>query len=288
MGERPDRLVQRYTGLVISLNTTGYTGRCYEYRPAMLTIKGDTVVETTPALPPIPAGFGSLPQALMPTMKVGIAPDSFADTARSIQLAAGLQRLSIRPLRTEVTTVEQALEAAEPAMIVSANGWTDTSIALPVSADGTNITVEGPDGGDEQTTLALDPAVPFASLQAVFDGRRSLLIATSNGAPNQLDELLRWLNSDDRRWSQLKGNALVAFPGRTPESVLNRMAPTVTGPEISDSETSATSGRGRSAGWWIAAGVLAAVGGAAAAVTIRAKRARSRPSPVDPASEDES
>lgn len=284
----PDRLVQRYTNFVVSVNTTGYTGRCNDYRPAKLTINGNTLVETTPALPPIPAGFGSLPQALMPTMNVGIAEDSFADTARAIQVAAGLQRLSVTPLRTTVTSVEQALRAPEPAIVISANGWTDESITLPVSADGSTITVEDLDGGDSQTTLTLDPAVPFSSLQSVFDGKRSLLIATSSGAPNQLDGLLRWLNSDDKRWPGLKGNALVAFPGRLPASVMDRMPPTVYGPVPSGSELAAAKGRNRSTKWWIAACVLAATGGAAAALAVRGRRARSRPAEVDPASEDES
>lgn len=287
----PDRLVQRYTSFVVSVNTTGHIGGCNDYSPAKLTINGNTLVETTPALPPIPAGFGSLPQALMPTMNVGIAADSFADTARAIQLAAGLQRLSITPLRTTVTSVEQALKAPEPAIVISADGWADQSIALPVRADGSDITVEGLDGSDSAATLTLDPAVPFGSLQSVFDGNRSLLIATSNGAPGELDGLLRWLNSDDERWSQLKGNALVAFPGRVPESVLDRMPPTVYGPVPSESDLAASKGRKGSAKWWVAAGVLAATGAAAATLAIRARRARFQPNqaqadPVDPRSDE--
>ena len=281
----PDRLVGRYTSLRVSLNTTGYTGRCHDYRPATLTIKGNTVVENTPALPPIPAGFGALPQAFMPTMQVGIAPESFADTVRAIRLAVGLQRLSVMPLRTDVTSVEQALAAHDPAIIVSADGWTDQSVTLPVSADGGRITLEGPDPGDDpQTTLTLDPAVRFGSLQTVFDGQRSLLIATSNGAPAQLDELLRWLDSDPKRWSRLRGNVLVAFPGRPPAAVMGRMPPSVGGPMMSDSGQGLAEGRNNSAARWIAVSVVAAAAGGAAAIAVSAWRARSLRGPVDPTS----
>ena len=70
----PDRLVTRYTYLVVGMDTSGNTGRCGEYRPIKLTVDGSTVVESTTASPPIPPGFGSLPQALMPRMQVGLTP----------------------------------------------------------------------------------------------------------------------------------------------------------------------------------------------------------------------
>ena len=69
----------------------------------------------------MPPGFGSLPQALMPIMAVGIAPDSFADTARAAGIVAGLQRLSVVPLRTEVKPVAKALAGGDPAVVVSAD-----------------------------------------------------------------------------------------------------------------------------------------------------------------------
>ena len=290
----PDRLLQRYTSVLVSMGTTGNVGRCNEYWPATLTINGNTVVDGTPALPPIPAGFGSLPQALMPNMSVGIAADSFADTVRAVELAAGLQRLSVMPLRTEVTSVEKALAGGDPAVIVSADGWTDQSITLPVRADGGLITVEGPDPGDPQTTLTLDPAVRFGSLQTVFDGKRSLLIATSTGAPAQLDELLRWLHSDPTRWSQLRGNAMVAFPERPPASVMGRTPPSVGGPVISDAGQGMDAGQGikaangHSTKWWIAVCALAAAAGGAAGIVISGRRRESRRTPANPPSEESS
>ncbi len=268
----PDRLISRYTGVRVSLNTTGNSGRCNEYRPATLTISGSTEVESTPALPPVPAGFGSLPQALMPAMNVGIAGESFPDAARAVQLAAGLQRLSVMPLQTEVMSVDEALASRQPAIIVSAGGWEDKSITLPVSSAGGRITLEGPSPEDELTVLTVDPQAPFGSLQAVFDGQRSLLIATSNGAPAQLDELLRWLSADSNRWRQLRGNALVAFPGRAPAVVAGRAPSSVGGVTIEDPGQTGTEASGLSKLWWLAGAALAVAGAAGAGVALRKRR----------------
>ena len=214
----PDRLLQRYTTLGVSVNTGGNDGQCNAYWPTTLRIEGSSVVESTPANPPIPPGFRSMPQALMPRIQLGIGEDKFADTVRGMRIAVGLQRQSTVPLVTEVTSFKQALDSQDPAILISADGWSDTSITLPVSADGQSVTIKGP--GDEETTLTLDPEIKFGSLQTVFDGQRSLLIATSNGASSQLDALLQWLDADSQRWSQLRGNAEVAIVGREPASVL--------------------------------------------------------------------
>ena len=57
------------------------------------------------------------------------------------------------------------------------------------------------------------------SLQTVFDGQRSVLIATSSGSAAQLDELLRWLSSDPQRWPGLNGRAIISLPGQTPVAI---------------------------------------------------------------------
>lgn len=278
----PDRLVNRYTSLRVTLNTTGNTGRCNEWRPATLTIQGNTVVETSPALPPIPPGFGSLPQALMPTMKVGIREGDFPDTSRAITIVNGLQRLSVMPLGTEVTTVEQALSVRDPAVIVAADGWTDTAITLPVNAADGRITLDGREPGDPATTVILDPGVRFGSLQTVFDGRRSLLIATSNGDATRLDELLRWLSSEPKRWTQLRGNALVDFPGREPASVSGRMSTDVGGPagEVESYDAGDGDYTGSSA-WWAAGAVILLGAAGAVAIALNARRSR-REAEADP------
>lgn len=261
--EIPDRLVLRYTNLVVGVETSGITGRCGEFRPIKLAINGSTVVESTAAERPIPTGFMSLPQALMPRMQVGISVNSFADTLRATQIAVGLQRLSVAPLLFEVTSLEQAIDGEDPAILVSADGWSDTSIALPVSADDRRLDLVSFDAGGEETaesTLTLDPGIQFGSLQTVFDGKRSLLIATSNGAAGQLDELLRWLTSDPSRWSKLRGNVVVAVAGREPQMVPDRDSLSVYGPLTSPTaQETSTPGANRIPRRWVALGVGTAV-----------------------------
>lgn len=269
----PGRLVARYTNVVVGIDTSGYIGRCNDFRPITLTIAGNTVVENTPAEPPLSAGFASLPQALMPRVAVGINPDSFVDTARATQIVLGLQRLSVTPLQPEVTPLQQAIDGDGPAILISADGWTDPSIRLPVSSDGQQLILSGFDG-DQETTLTLDPGIRFGSLQTVSDGRRPLLIATSNGAPAQLDELLRWLNDDSRGWSRLRGNAAVAIEGAQPQLVSGRNTLSVYGPPAATSTEDHGQGAKSVPTWWIAGGVVAATAIGTAAYWLGSRRRR--------------
>jgi hypothetical protein len=119
-----------------------------------------------------------------------------------------------------VMPLQDAVTDAAPAVLISAAEWTDQRVPLPVAAGVSGIiTVERTDLPGETTTLTLDPLLAFGSLQAVHQGQRSVLVATSNHAPEQLDALLGWLNEDIQRWSSLDGTALVAAPGREPVSV---------------------------------------------------------------------
>ena len=277
----PDRLVTRYTYLVVGMDTSGNTGRCGEYRPIKLTVDGSTVVESTTASPPIPPGFGSLPQALMPRMQVGLTPGNFADTGRAIQIVVGLQRLSVVPLLTKVMPVDEALASEEPAILISADGWKYDSVTLPVSSRDRSLTLVGLGKDDAETTLTLNKDIRFGSLQTVFDGRRSLLVATSNGAPAQLDDLLRRLSSDPRGWSALRGSAVVAIEGSEPQMVPDRTPVSVYGPAPSESQTGdQDQGHPGVSTTWIAVAVFAAIG--IGAVAYWMGRRRRRPAPPEP------
>lgn len=212
----PDWLLQRYTNVDIAIDAAGNTGRCGEFQPITLTIDGETPVESKQAKPPVPTGFQSLPQALMPRVVVGLDA-GFADLRRAVQILTGLQRLSSRPFDAEVRSLADAVASPNPALLISADGWTDERIKLPVDVNSEGvITVENVDGTGNSSTLTLDPKVGFGSLQSVYTGGRSVLIATSNEAPQELDRLLSWLDGDVARWSGLSGNAALAMPGRAP------------------------------------------------------------------------
>jgi hypothetical protein len=271
----PDRLVTRFTQLQVSVDTTrSSVVGCNDYGSMMLRIDGNSVIETSTAAPPLPAGFGSLPQALMPVVRVGIGADKFADTVRATQIVVGLGRLSPLPFRTAVMPLDEARASQDSAILISADGWTDNSITLPVSSNDRQITVQGQAPGEDQTVLTLDPGMAFGSLQTVFDGRRTLLVATSNGAPAQLDDLLTWLNADRARWSQLRGNAVVDVVGRPPTLVLDRTPVNVYGPvSAAPKRESATSGSYQnSPAWWVAALVVGVAAGGVGAIALSSQR----------------
>ncbi|WP_231376694.1 hypothetical protein [Mycobacterium sp. 141] len=215
----PDHSLQRYINLDIAVNAAGNTGRCGEFEPITLTIDGATAVESKLAKPPFPGGFQALPQALMPRLEVGI-DDGFANLRRAALILTGLQRLSALPFDTAVVSRQDAITSSNPAIVVSPDHWDADSIALPVSVDSQDmITVENADDSGTSSTLTLDPTIGFGSLQTLYSGGRTLLVATSTNTPDELDRLLGWLNGDTARWSGLTGNALIAVADRDPIQV---------------------------------------------------------------------
>ncbi|MGV0045404.1 hypothetical protein ACRU13_11660 [Mycobacterium colombiense] len=224
----PDRLLQRYTSVDLVLDVASNIGHCGDFYTAgpgnqllTLNISGDSVIQSNPAAPPVPDGFQSVPQTLMPRVQVGIAEHSFIDTVRALDIMIGLQRISSIPIDTTVTSVKQAIDSSNPALLISADGWNQSDVVLPVAAGPSGpITVNAVGPGDKPAKLTLDPVLRFASLQTVFNKGRSLLVATSNGAPGQLDELIRWLKSDNNKhWQRLRGVAVVSVPGQDPVTV---------------------------------------------------------------------
>ncbi|MBN3452533.1 MAG: hypothetical protein E6Q55_07230 [Mycolicibacterium mageritense] len=262
----PDRLLQRYTNLDVAVNAAGNTGRCGEFQPITLTIDGETPVESKLANPPVPPGFQALPQALMPRMEVGI-DEGFANLRRAALILTGLQRLSARPFDTVVVPRPDAITSSNPALVVSPDGWDEDAVTLPVSVDSQNvITVDNVDSSGNSSTLTLDPKVGFGSLQTLYSGGRSLLVATSTNSPQELDRLLAWLNTDTARWSALTGDVLIAVGDRAPIQVNTQTA-------ASEPAAAGTDRKALYAGVGIAAVVLAAVG--AGALAWRKRRSRS-------------
>lgn len=250
----PDRLLQRYTTLAVQVNISGNTGACGEFQPITLTIDGDSAITSSPAVPPVPSGFQSMPQALMPRVQIGINDDIFGDTYRAVQIMTGLQRLSALPIDTAVMPLRQAIDSGNPAVLISPGGWPFSEVKLPVSPpDAVSMTLDALDDDGNPTTLTLDPSLRFASLQTVFDGKRSLLVATSTGAPEQLDELLRYLGRDVQRWAAVNGVALVSVAGRDPVTVT--MPDSVAAPAVA----APAHGISTSDGWWMVGGLLGAV-----------------------------
>src|SRR5262249_3413500 len=159
------RLMKRSTTVQITVHTTGDPGRCGDHLPLILKINSSTTIQASPANPPVPPGFQSVPQTLMPRVQIGIGGDAFGHTVPAAQIAVGLQPRSGVPLTTTVTSLKQAIDSHEAAVLISSDGWTDNSIALPFSADQKAVTVEGLDTKGESVTLTLDPGILSGSLQ---------------------------------------------------------------------------------------------------------------------------
>jgi hypothetical protein len=262
----PARLIKRSVNLEVAVRATGNPGRCGDHLPIALRIDPASTVQVGTANPPIPRGFQSFPQALMPRIDFGIGEDAFADTVRAARIAVGLQRLSAVPLMTEVKSVREAIDGGGSAILISSGGWTDPSFTLPFNTDGGKITVQGLDPDGESLSMTLEPQTRFGSIQTIFDGQRAVMIATSNGAPSQLDSLLSWLDGSGR-WSGLNGRAIISIPDGAPLTVPN---PLVTD---SEQEDSATQGSQQDWFWWVAGGIAAIAGVGALLILFKAGRA---------------
>lgn len=246
----PNRLLRRSVTIEVAVRATGNPGRCGDPLPIAVRIDPNSAVLVGTANPPVPQGFQSFPQVLMPELVFGIGDEAFNDTVRAAQLAIGLQRLSSVPLMIDVKPIKEAISGGTSAILIASNGWTDESLALPFDVAGGKITVQGVDPEGEPKTMNLDPETKFGSLQTIFDGNRALMVATSNGAPWQLDSLLNWLGGSGR-WSGLNGRAIISVPDGPPL--------TVPSPPIRDSAQAGSSQGGGQDVFWLVAGGIAAI-----------------------------
>ncbi|MDJ0394074.1 hypothetical protein QMK17_12120 [Rhodococcus sp. G-MC3] len=180
-----------------------------------VTVDGSSTVESSNSSTPTPLGFGSLPQALMPKVNVSLSDNSFANVVRAVTIVHGLQRMSTRPILPTVVSVDDAVAGSDPAIVIAPNGALPESVSLPLSSTGTaTFTVAGGD------VLTLGTDVPYATVQvANTENDAALVVASSNDAPEQLDGLLGWLDSDPTRWFGLSGDVLFAAADIAPLSL---------------------------------------------------------------------
>lgn len=258
----PQSELRRDTKLSVAVDIAGDVGRCGDFQPVTLKVDDDTTIDGASADPPVPAGFQSIPQALMPKAQVGVEPESFDDTMRAVSIMEGLQRLSGPRLDAEVVPLDRAIDSRLPAILISADGWDNDKVVPPVRSSTDGALEVQRVGGGAPVTLTLDPAMPFASLQVGRIGNRTVLFATSENAPAQLDSLIDWLDADTRRWAGLDGTATISLPDREPVAVdTDAAAPRQVAEES-----------GTSVFWWIAACAGVAVGAGGVAVAIHRRR----------------
>ncbi|MFE9577572.1 hypothetical protein ACFYO1_14370 [Nocardia sp. NPDC006044] len=212
----PNSVLGRFTTLAVTLQQAGLTHGCGLEAPQTLTIEPSSEVTSAVAVPPIPGGFGALPQALLPEVQIGLRTPGFADTVRAVRVLTGLQRLTSIPLRPELVTFDQAVASTSPAVLIAANGDVPESIRLPLRQTDAGLALTG-DDGKTISRITTDPATPFASLQSTWSGGRTVVVGSSSDTPEHLDRVLGWLDADLNRWSRLHGAVLFQAGDRTPE-----------------------------------------------------------------------
>ncbi|MFT3716326.1 MAG: hypothetical protein QM774_10380 [Gordonia sp. (in: high G+C Gram-positive bacteria)] len=209
----PNDVLHRYTELRVTVERGDTRGGCGDETRASLSLSSAGQIQVDPASPPVPAGLESVPQSLMPRTQLAWTKGDVADVTRAVTVMTGMQRLSAVPLGVDVVDMN-ALNASQPEVLISGDGTGLPNLTLPVRGDGDGrIEVTGLDGQPAVTNI---PHVPFGSLQAYWDGKRSVLAATSTDAPNLLDDALDWLNADPTRWSSLSGTALLQAADHAP------------------------------------------------------------------------
>ncbi|WP_245650194.1 hypothetical protein [Millisia brevis] len=208
----PDDVLRRYTGVTVTLENAEAPAGCLDGPRSSLSLSSAGEIVSTTADPP-PAGFVSLPQALLPWTQLAWTTGDVADVARAVSIVTALQQLSAMPLDISVVDMATAASSALPAILIAADGTGLPDPALPVTSDGSTITVRASDGSDQQ--LSLTPQLSYGALQVIRDGDRTLLIADSTGSPGDLDQLLARMSADGL-WSSADGEAVLQVAGREP------------------------------------------------------------------------
>ncbi|CAM3164781.1 Cellulose biosynthesis cyclic di-GMP-binding regulatory protein BcsB [Prescottella defluvii] len=194
----PDNLLTRYMTLTVALDITG-DFQCGTSDASSLTVDPRSTVSSQLAVPPLPGGFASLPQTMLPTVDVGLGGNDLADLVRANRLLVQMQRSSYLPLQPRVRPFTEAATGTLPAILIAADGNVPQSVDQPLrSADPALLALQGVTG-----------TTPYGAIQVLEPGNRTVVLASSNGAPGDLDALLGWLDADPARAPKLTGDVLI-------------------------------------------------------------------------------
>ncbi|GHP17921.1 membrane protein [Rhodococcus sp. NKCM2511] len=218
----PDTALSRVGTLDVSVDhpSASSGSSCAAAAETTVTVASSTLVRSTDSSSPVPLGWRSMPQALMPQFDIALADESYAGVVRAVTLAIGLQRLSSLPLDPEVVSMEQALDGSAPAVVISPVAELPDSVTLPLSSvDETTFRITDPEAAGGATELTVDIAEPLATMQVTSVRSNAVLVASWNSAPDELDGMLSWLDADPARWFALNGDILFAAQNTEPMSL---------------------------------------------------------------------
>ncbi|GAC46949.1 hypothetical protein [Gordonia aichiensis] len=213
----PNDALSRYNGLVVTLERGDVREGCGNGTRGSLSVSAAGEIRSSPASPPLPAGLGSMPQALMPRTQLAWTTGDVPDVARAVSIMTTMQRLSAIPLGVDVVSMADAASSTQPAVLIAADGQgLPDGVALPVTQKSGTVTVRTSSGTSSRVTL--NPGVSFGSLQVTRSGDRSVMVATSTNDAADLDGLLRWFSDTDNA-SNANGDAVLQISGREPITV---------------------------------------------------------------------
>ena len=213
----PNNALSRYNELVVTLERGDVREGCGNGTRGSLSVSAAGEVRSTEADEPLPAGLGSMPQALMPRTQVAWTKGDVPDVARAVSLMTTMQRLSTVPIGVDVVSMSDVSSSTQPAVVIAADGsGLPGGLSLPVTQKSGTITVRSASGATSKVTLS--PQVEFGSLQVIRADGRSVLVATSTDDATDLDDLLRWFSDTDNA-SGASGDAALKIAGRDPITV---------------------------------------------------------------------
>lgn len=214
----PNTLVTRDMVITAALDVAGEF-QCGMSSGSSLTIDPTSTISSHVATPPIPGGFESLPQSMLPTIDVGTTRGDFADAVRAQQILVQMQRLSYLPLQPRMMSFTDAASSPLPAVLVAADGQ------IPVGAT-LDLPMETADNGLLRLQ-GLEFNAPYGSLQVVSTPSNDMVVLTSNGNATNVDNMLAWLQGGRDRLAQLTGDVLVAPVDVEPFDINVKVAPVV-------------------------------------------------------------
>lgn len=170
----------------------------------------------------LPAGFERFPQTLAPAgFDIGVDDYSPERLALAFHLVLSLQRTTSQPLDGSFTSLDQAVAAGRPAVLVSQ--WTPALLksAALLSGDPMSHT-------DDQRVerLRMDVDQPRALLEAfTWDNQDRLLLTWSDGTAGatagiaQADALVKSIGTRTTDYGSLYGDTYLVSPGTPPLSI---------------------------------------------------------------------
>lgn len=165
-------------------------------------------------------GFGALPVGFAPTFQVALGESTPAFLSRAATVIAGIQRLTARQLRPELVDLPEAVTSGSGALIVAHSGQlVDNDLDSPITA-GEEAEVSA--SFTPRNAVGLNLPQGLGSMQAFADRGRTVVLVTTTGDWQLVDQILDHVANLPRGWRDLTGDVVVKGPDGEPENLTIR------------------------------------------------------------------